>query len=75
MTKAEFFKNLNENANILQSVAKRLAPTQDEAHKLYLETIYQATKNLGGVAQHQGFRPWLVMTMKRVFWNDVRYYA
>lgn len=72
ITKAEFYKNLNENAGILQSVAKRLTPSQEAAHKLYLETIFQATKDLSGVKKHQGVKPWLVMTMKKVFWNDFR---
>lgn len=75
MTKAEFFKHLNENANILQSIAAKLAPSQEAAHQLYLETIYQATKNLGGVNQHQGVKPWLVQMMKQVFWSEFRYVA
>ncbi len=75
MTKAEFFKHLNDNANILQFLASKLATSQEEAHKLYLETIYQATKDLSGVKQHRGVKPWLIMTMRDVFHSAPRYAA
>ncbi len=75
MTRGEFFNKLNDNAQTIQAVAAGLARNHDEAHKLYLETIYQALKNLSGIQKHQGFRSWLVLTMRNVFWNDFRYAA
>ena len=75
MTREDFFKQLNEHAITLQTMATKLAPNQEEAHKLYLETIYQALKNLSGISRHQGFRPWVILTMSRVFRNDLVYKA
>ena len=75
MTREDFFKQLNEHAIVLQTMAARLAPSQEEAHKLYLETIYQALKNLGGASRHQGFKPWVVLTMSHVFRTGLVYRA
>lgn len=75
MTREDFFKQLNEHAIVLQTMAAKLAPSQEEAHKLYLETIYQALKNLGGASRHRGFKPWVVLTMSQVFRNDLVYRA
>ncbi len=75
MTRAEFYNKLNDNAAIIQAVAAGLAKNHDDAHKLYLETIHQATKNLGNAANHQGFKAWLVITMRNVFWKNFRYSA
>lgn len=75
ITREDFFKQLNEHAIVLQSMASRLARTQEEAHKLYLETIYQSLKNLGTSGEHQSFRPWIVTMMKRVFWKETTYLA
>ncbi len=75
MTREEFFNKLNANANTIQSVAADLTRNHDEAHKLYLETIYRALKDLGSAADYRGFRAWLVITMRNVFWNDFRYAA
>jgi len=75
ITREDFFKELNEHAIVLQSTASKLATSQEEAHKLYLETIYQSLKNLSGIREHQGFRAWVVTMMKRVFWRETQYLA
>ncbi len=67
MTKSEFFSKLNDYATIIQSVAANLTQNQEQAHKLYLETIYHASKDTTGVYRHLGFRAWIVMTMRNVF--------
>lgn len=73
ITREDFFKELNKHAFVLQSTAAKLAKSQEEAHKLYLETIHQSLKNLRSIREHQGFRAWVVTMMKRVFWKETYY--
>ncbi len=67
MTKGEFFSRLSENSRSIQVVAAGLTQNHDQAHRLYLDTVYFATKDLSNAKTHPSFSSWLLNVMKNVF--------
>jgi len=72
MSTQDFYQNINQIYNPLQSFALGLTKNMDDARDLFQETVFKALKNKDKFNLGTNFKAWIMTLMRNTFINEYR---
>ena len=72
MSTQDFYQNIDNVYNPLQSFALGLTKNIDDARDLFQETVFKALKNKDKFSMGTNFKAWIMTLMRNTFINEYR---